>query len=191
MIVLIDLDETIVDLLGPWLEAAHTCCPPADRPLSVADIATYHGIEQVPCGGHVYDHLTAGLFRSLRPKPGAIEGVERIVGAGHDVVIVTASAKDPSTAAAKLAWVEEHLGWSRHRVIVAQRKELIRGDVLLDDAPKNLEAYSRAWPDAYLATIAYPYNHGVQGVHRYDGWDRPAEAWAAMAELVVGLGRPR
>jgi len=181
VIVLLDMDGIVVDLVTPWLEAAHACCPPSDKPLTVTDvIAAYNGLERTPCGEHVYEHLGHDLFRSLRPLPGALESIERLVAFGHDVVIVTASSKEPSTAAAKLAWVEEHLGWSRHRVIVAQRKELVRGDVFVDDSPSNLEAYARAWPSAQLHTIAYPYNADVVNVRRWFSWEDPEGAWRGI-----------
>lgn len=187
MIVLVDMDGILVDLVTPWLRSAHECCPPSDRPLTVTDvIASYSGIERAPCGSHVYEHLTHDLFRSLQPIPGALEGVRALEAAGHDVVAVTASAKDPQTAAAKLAWAEEHLGWSRHRVIVAQRKELVRGDVFVDDAPANLQAYGVAWPRALRATIAYPYNVGADdGVARFDGWQEPERAWTGIVAAIA------
>lgn len=191
MVVLVDMDGILVDLVTPWLAAAHACCPPGDHALSLDELlVTYEAIGGAPCGSHMKSHLTGELFRSLAPMPGAVEGLHELAAAGYDVLIATASAENPSTAGAKLAWIEQHVGWGRHRVAVIQRKELLRGDVFVDDAPANLIAYGKAWPRALRMTIAYPYNRDVPGVRVWESWRDPATAWAAIVAAVRLWGPP-
>ncbi len=214
--ILVDLDGIVADLHPAWRERALACCPDGpllppqppstwatakdhaeERARRVASavaggpsleqvLATYNGWTALPCGEHVFDHLDHNLFDGLDPLPGAVEALRQLDDAGHEVTIVTASASDPQTAAAKLSWVERVLGWGRHSVIVAQRKHLVRGDVFIDDAPKNLAAWQAAHPTGLAMTIAYPYNAGVPAtVFRAESWRDPAAAWAAMVARIA------
>ncbi len=116
-------------------------------------------------GKAIYRYLSRpGFFRDLAPLPGAIDGVNRLLEAGFDVVIVTAARNGQRD---KRLWVEEHLPFLDTRnLIFAHRKELIRGDVLFDDAPHNLTAFA---PYGLAVAMAYPYNQSYEG-HRVHSW---------------------
>lgn len=80
---------------------------------------------------------TSGWFRSLPVTPGAIEGVEALRSAGHEVWVCTKPLEvNPTCRDEKAAWLAEHMPFLERRLIIAPDKSLIYGDVLLDDAPK-------------------------------------------------------
>lgn len=193
MVILCDLDSIVADLLGAWLPAYNA---KHGRAMTIADVTEWDIHKCAPDGHRVYDVLHgAGMFRRLAPLAGAVEGVRALCAAGHEVVILTASAKQPQTAADKLEWVREHLPWlSRKDVLIGHRKHLVRGDVLIDDSPENLADYAAAWPRAKLITIDYPYNRGVPVHFRAMDYADPRRAWRDIAAYlgagVLGAGAP-
>ncbi len=185
--ILCDLDGIVADLLGEWIRRANELHG-TDIKLEQVDRWDIH--ECVPMGHAIYKLLTPSLFAAIKPVPGAVEALKSFHDAGHDVTIVTASASDPGTAAAKIAWVREYLPWmDRKDVFIGHKKHLIRGDVLIDDSPENILAYRKAWPDAQIVTIAYPYNAEVRFVTNFRAHSHQhfASAWSSIRSYVDAL----
>lgn len=93
--------------------------------------------EKVAARSHVD---TSDWFRHLPPTEGAIEGIQELLAhpGVDDVFFCTKPMEANATCRDdKAQWVEEHLGvdWVR-RLIVTPDKGMIRGSILLDDAPK-------------------------------------------------------
>lgn len=111
----------------------------------------------------------AEFWKRVKPLPGAVEFLKQIHKDGHDIVIVTAS--NPESVPLKL----NHMLFrffpfiSRKNVIIASRKDLIRGDVLIDDAPHNLENFIG---DKILMTANHNKNYQEAniGATRADNW---------------------
>lgn len=160
--VLVDLDGICADILTPWLaEYNHEY----NDNLTIEQITCWdlHEVVDPACGVKIYDYIERpGFFRHLKPIPGARDAIETLKRDGHEVVIVTAPSKGVTCAGEKIEWVKEHLGLKRQDVICAHRKELISGDVLIDDSPKNVKKYLTENPGASALTIAYPYNEELK-----------------------------
>lgn len=77
-----------------------------------------------------------GLYRSLKPMPGAIEAF-RSLSARSDVevyILTAPSERNPHCYSEKRIWVEEYLGLAAvNRLIISPHKNLLRGDYLIDD----------------------------------------------------------
>lgn len=84
------------------------------------------------------------LFRNLRPVDHAVEVFERLYNSGlFEMYIVTAA--NPNCVPAKYEWIRKHLPFfPEDRVMVCQRKYMIKGDFLLDDGMHNIEAFAKA-----------------------------------------------
>jgi 5'-nucleotidase len=80
---------------------------------------------------------SSGWFASLPVTPGAVEGVAQLLDAGVDVWVCTKPLEvNPTCRDEKGAWLREHFPMLERKLIIAPDKSLVRGDVLLDDAPK-------------------------------------------------------
>lgn len=168
MRILVDMDGVLCDLMGKWLQAYNE---EFDDNLS-ADKLTEWGPHRFAKGGkRIYKYLSVpGFFRDLTPLPGAIENMRRLVKADFDIVIVTAARRGHKE---KRDWVIEHLPFfDPDNMIFAHRKELIRGDIMLDDAPHNLERFSKYGGEP--VAMAYPYNAHVP-YKRVKSWDEFTE----------------
>ncbi len=152
--ILVDMDGVLCNLLGKWLTAYNREYQDTLEPNA---LKTWGPHRYARAGKAVYKYLSQpGFFRDLEPLPHAVDSVRTLVDDDHDIVIVT-SAKNGHKE--KIEWVREHLPFlPQENIVFAHRKALVRGDVLFDDAPHNLEAFQ---PYGLSVAMAYRYNEGV------------------------------
>lgn len=188
MIILCDMDGVICDLHRPWIDWYNRRFTDT---LSVDDIRSWEmrDVVRADARENVYDFLQKPkLYCDLEPLPGAIEALTRL-HKKHRVILVSTPSRDPQTAADKLTWVEKHLPWARRSYMLTAHKDLVRGDVFIDDAPHNLAAYYRAWPAAHLVCVDWPYNKDVHCDMRALDWQHMDQAWLAIEKYVDDVER--
>ena len=79
-----------------------------------------------------------GIFSLMDPMPGAIEAVHRLAEKYDLFILSTAPWKNPSAWADKVSWVTKYLGdVLEKRLILSHRKDLLKGDYLIDDRSKH------------------------------------------------------
>lgn len=188
LVLLFDMDAILIDLLRPWLAWYNQT---HDDKLTVDDIPGYNLENHVKCTpDQLYEFFTIERYESCPPLPGAAESLEKLHHEGHDIVISTATAGN--TAQAKWTLAKKVAPFLKNsNIMVGSRKELIKGDVFVDDAPKNVVKYRNAWPQAHILTIAYPYNKDIKTlVDLYaEDHNNTTQAWRHMTEYIVELGR--
>lgn len=124
-----------------------------------------------------------GFFESLPLEVGAIEGLERILRAGHWPRICTSAIKKiaESCTAEKLAWIEHHLvpafgPWILDEAIIRPDKHKAEGDVLLDDRPSVTGAGRAKWRHVLFIPPDTSYGLHVDTPFKVYGWqDRNLE----------------
>lgn len=120
----------------------------------------------------------AGWFRNLPPTPGAIDGVRGLIDAGFDVWVATKPMEaNPSCRDDKAAWLRQHIPELERKLLIAPDKSMIRGNVLLDDAPK-LEWFDRAeW-----TPVIFPRPFNREG----SVWaDLPSWEWGDLPDRLI------
>lgn len=179
--VLVDMDDTITDLLGAWIDMLNRRHGTNVMPNDVQqwDIAkSFPSLTKE----QVFDPLLCdSLWHYVRPKEGAVETVERFIKEGHKVYIVTTSTYE--TLRTKMDVVLFHyfpfLSWNN--VIITGNKQMIKGDVLIDDGVHNLIGgeYVKLLMDA-------PHNHGFDaegnGMVRVNSW---AEIYTEVCKIAA------
>jgi 5'(3')-deoxyribonucleotidase len=102
------------------------------------------GLDRVPpevrerFTGHEDD--IPGVFALMEPTPGAVEAFLELSELFDVYILSTAPWANPTAWADKLEWVKRHLGGgpgdpAYKRLILTHRKDLNRGDFLIDDRP--------------------------------------------------------
>ena len=139
MTILVDMDDTIEQLLEAWVKRANE---KFDRNVTLDEItgwnvaAPYTGLTRKQIYDVIYEK---GFWKTVRPMPGAAEALEYFMKKGHEVFIVTAT--EPEHVEEKMNGLLfryfPFLTWNQ--VIITGRKQMIRGDVLIDDGIHNLE----------------------------------------------------
>lgn len=136
----LDMDEVMVDTYGLWLELYNRDWND-DRTKSDIKGWNVHTWVKPECGEKIYGYLNrVGFFLGMRPIDGAVTGVKRLVDAGHDVVVATATPRNSRFAyEEKQQWLRDHMPFlDINGFCSVHRKELIAADVLFDDGAHNL-----------------------------------------------------
>lgn len=173
-VLLFDLDGIVTDLVSKWLAVYNRDYHDDLRPEGIRSW-NWDQFVKPECGKKIYHYLSRpGFFADLKPLPGAIEILERL-SRRLELVVVTAS---PAGAMKdKANWVRRNLPFiSKHNLVITYRKDLVRGDFMLDDAPRNLE-HCRAT----RIMMDYPYNRDFTDCYRVPGW---AEFETLMDDLL-------
>lgn len=153
IIIQIDLDNTIVDFQS-----------------GIDSLAEYQ--KKVYAGR--YDEVE-GIFARMKPIDGAIEAVNQIYAIPEcDVYICsTAPWENPSAWVDKLNWVKQYLPNMYKRLTLTHHKELVKGNILIDDRTAN-------------GAGEFGGVHFQYGVGRYETWDMVV----SEVELYVAIHKP-
>lgn len=170
MTILVDMDDTIEQLLKAWIRGVNE---KYHRSVSCEEItswdvsAAYPGLTRQ----QVYDiPMQPGFWKTVDPMPGAAEVLQRFMAGGHNVFIVTATPHEsvPEKMEDLLFRYFPFLTWDQ--VIVTSRKQMIRGDVLIDDGVHNLEG-----GDYIKILMTAPHNRSydarAHGMIRVSTWE--------------------
>lgn len=168
-ILMVDLDDTMTDLLPVWVEALNKrfVLSVDWREISEWDISkSFPTLTKEQIFGVLHD---PDIWYTVKPKPGAAEVLRNLREQGIDVYICTA------TYYKNLAWkftfiIERYfpfIDWDH--VIVTSNKHLIQCDYFIDDAPHNLIGAS-----GVRFLMSAPHNRGFDaegnGLIRISGW---------------------
>ncbi len=170
MTILVDMDDTIEQLLKALVARANErYC----RNASVDDVTDWSIVCAFPgiAKQQILDFMRdADFWDTVEPVPGAAEALKHFMDEGHDVYIVTATEYEHVAEQMKGVLFRYFPFISWDQVIITSRKQLIRGDVLIDDGVHNLEGgkYRKI-----LVTAPYnrDYDAEANGMIRVHGWD--------------------
>ena len=170
MTILVDMDDTIEQLLKAWVRAVNEKYQQSAR---YEDIRSWDVSAAFPdlTWEEVYGIISMpGFWKTVEPIPGAAEALQRLMRDGHDVYIVTATTyrSVPEKMDDLLFRYVPVLSWDQ--VIITRNKQMIRGDVLIDDGIHNLEG-----GDYVKILMTAPHNRDydakANGMIRVENWD--------------------
>ena len=179
MVILVDMDDTIEQLLEAWIRAVNLrygYSVTYDEIRSWDVSAAFPGLTRE----QVYAiPMEPGFWRSVDPIPGAAEALRHLMAAGHEVYIVTATEFEVVPEKMNDLLFRYFPFLRRDQVIITCRKQMIRGDVLIDDGVHNLENGSY---HKILMTAPHnrDYDAEANGMIRVCSW---SEIEAAIAKL--------
>jgi len=164
----IDVDAVVAALDVAWLERYNL---DYDDDLTPADLHTYDTSKYVKpeCGVKIYEYLKdPTLYDDVVPISGALDGINVLRHDGHRVIFVTTTPIE--TAGRKFHWLVEHgfLSAGRKGLVdyyEAIDKSLIDADILLDDAPHNVENFQ-----GRAILFDQPWNQEFKWTYRVFDW---------------------
>lgn len=195
---LVDMDSIVADLSAVWY--------PDINKLAGQDIVNHETVldwdiaKTVPWvdKNAVYEIIKApGYYQKLPLVPGGYEALHELYKLKQPdgtpwfyIRFLSAAHVSVYAPMDKLVWVNQHFPWIGTKgTITAYYKEDIRGDFLIDDAPRNIVNYKEAWPMAKVLTIDYPYNRLPEVDNRLalraHGYQDTVRAWKKMLYWLV------
>lgn len=123
----------------------------------------------------------ADFCRGLRAYDGAVRFIERLQDLGEVVAVTSPLLHCPTWEFERRLWLPEELGF-RGDVISTGRKDLVHGDVLIEDSVDNLTKWSARWRrSGVLVTREYNAAHVSDDYVRAASYD---EVIAAVRQLL-------
>lgn len=167
--ILFDADDTVENLCDCWIALLNERYGTSVR---IEDVTDWDITLAFPTltREQVFGVLNEDeLFHRLERVPGSLEVLQRLYNDGHKLYMVTAS--DYRTCKVKTERILEmfpFLDWEH--IIFAANKQMVRGDILIDDGVHNLVGGAY-----YKILFNRPHNLGLDvekyGIHRADTWD--------------------
>ncbi len=198
--IICDMDAILVDLFGPWLAWYNETYKDALLLEMITEWEISKFVKE-ECGKSIMDffhperdhQVKPTLYRDIPALDGAVEGLQAIHEAGHDIIIC--SAVSGSTANEKYLWCAKHLPFlHHHNIFLGNRKERLVADILIDDGPHNIIDYNKRWGmQAITMGIAYPYNLAIRDeyvVYAEDFRDT-RKAWETIVGAVQKVAESR
>lgn len=154
--VLVDMDGVLVDLFPSWI---HDYSMASEQVLFPEDITAYELGDIIEDQETLYTQLD---FEGVPPKLGAKAFGALLDRPDLDVYVVSyAHADNRHGHRQKLDWLAHYFpNLDPDRVIFTRHKELVRGDVLIEDNPGNIERWLAANPEGRVGLVTAPYNEG-------------------------------
>lgn len=148
------------------------------------DISKYYpGVDKIG----LYEPVASGRLVSLMtPIQGSAEYTWRWYSAGHNILIATSTGAE--NVYEKVKWLYKHFKWfDEKNMIITHHKQLLRGDILVDDGVHNLlpDKMTGAEPQYVKLCMDRPWNrsfdclkHGIHRVHSFEEIDRAIQVLA-------------
>ena len=170
MTILVDMDDVLEDLLEAWLQWINER---HGTHASLDDVHEWNIAKVFPGLKHdeVYAPLTDDNFwQTVKPREGAAETLQKLIDEGHEVYVVTNSHYQALQSKMENVLFKYYPFITWDHVIITAHKQMVIGDVLIDDGVHNLEGgtYAKILMDA-------PHNRGVDeskyGALRAHNWN--------------------
>lgn len=136
-VILVDMDDTIENLLSAWIEylnKKHSTSVKRDEVISWNIPDFFHSID----AKSVYEPLhDKDFWKTVEVKEDAVEYMRKLFDEGFQIYICTNSCID--TLQEKLdAILYKHFPYiDDNHIIITSNKQMIKADVLVDDGPHN------------------------------------------------------
>ena len=170
MTILVDMDDTIEQLLAALVRKANERFRRSVTVDEITDwtiVCAYPGLEKRQILELMYE---PGFWDTVEPVPGAADALKYLMDEGHQVYIVTATEFENVPAKMERVLFRYFPFLSRDQVIITGNKQMIRGDVLIDDGIHNLEGgeYRKI---LFTAPYNKDYDAEANGMIRVHNWD--------------------
>lgn len=153
-IVLLDMDSTVYDLLTPTLEYVNRR---HNKNLTPQDITEWRWDKKYDV--RPYDFWNKqGTYKNIKPFPGAVEAIKTVHNMGIRQVFLSAANFKYGTE--KFNAVDRDFPFisSKDTILTGGNKDIINGDILVDDGPHNIEAFAMTGRRTILANLHFaPY----------------------------------
>lgn len=162
--IFIDVDETLAETMEEVLRWYNLDW---DDTLTVNKITEWNLEKFVKCGDKIYKYFSMShIYTQIARYPYSLDAVRNFKKIGHEVFFSTATV--PGGEGMKFDWLVRN-GFlerdERERYIEIQKKDVLSGDVMIDDGYHNLEKFRgykimpvRAWNSVHSHQVIPVYN---------------------------------
>jgi len=185
--ILCDMDGIVASMVPPWIARYEDVT--GEKVDYINDRLKWDLVEIVEQPKLFLDLLEEpGLFfDNVKPFPGAVEYIQKLMDEDFDVVFVTQPPRKSEYAIRdKNRWIKKYWpDFNLKNVIFCSRKELVTGDVFIDDSPHHIEQWIEKNPDKLTLSILYGPNATEVPEADYV-FEDPDTAWKQIYRKITG-----
>lgn len=158
--ILADFCQSIFDLIEAHCGDVHTL-----------DQVSENDIFEALGKGHLKHLFTDAVARpgwvaAMKPYAGSHEMVKELERRGEVVIVTSPMLKTPSRwTYERNVWLMMQYGIPKTRIVYADSKHYVDGDVFIDDTPEHCRAWSSFHPRALTLLWDRPYNRAFESHH--------------------------
>lgn len=168
-VILLDMDDVLVNLCECWVNELNERHNTSVNPLDIKSWSMYDYFPTLS-KEEIYAPLSdIGMWSKVAPKQGAQECVKRLISKGYQVYVVTAAHHSTIMAKVELALLKHFPYIDYQHIITSFNKQMIKGDILIDDNPLNLMG-GEYKPILMNASHNESFDNEKYNIHRFDGW---------------------
>ncbi len=134
--VLVDMDGVLADVYSQFsrLELGEIG--------TVIDIESLYGKLESEAFPNYEKHVrSTNFFRTAPVIPDSVDGL-KYLNEKYNVLIVSSATEFPDSLKEKVEWLNEHFPFIKwQQIILCGTKNSIKGDIMIDDHPKNLDYF--------------------------------------------------
>lgn len=136
--ILVDADDTIHNLTDAWIWYLNDRYGTSVRRSDVTDWDFSKAFPDIRWDD-VYEALfDVELWKRVKPLPGAVKYLKKLIDDGNEVYIVTASHPRTVDMKTQEAIFKNFPYLDYKHLIITSNKQMVAGDIIIDDAPHNL-----------------------------------------------------
>ena len=125
MRIICDMDEVIVDMMNPLLKRYNE---KYNSDITIEDVTQWELPQDMK---DIY--MERDFFYELPLIDDALMGICQLKSWGHEIIIATNHSDNGYIANQKVSWMKEMMPGSSANMMIGARKDLLQGDVIIDD----------------------------------------------------------
>lgn len=179
----IDLDGVVANFTKGWMSFYNR---DFGTELVVSDSKRWHDLVELTHFERISDFWKwssnldgRSVFWHLEPFPGALEAINELSDAGHEIVIITT--KPHFAVQDTHEWIARH-EIPASEIHILEDKWLVAADVYLDDGPHVLPGLVRHRPESTVCRYIRPWNDPVPGAVDVNDFDDFRDVVGHLAE---------
>lgn len=170
--ILVDCDDVMNNLCDAWVAELNDLYGTSVSPEDIKEWDLCSAFKTLSKNKILLPLYWESFWESVTPKEGAAEGIQRLLHDGHEVIVLTDSSINTIVPKSRLMLFKHFPFLSQKDLIITSRKDLVRGDVLIDDAPHNFAGCNRKLGILFSAMHNRSFDADKHGLVRADNWDQ-------------------
>jgi|SRR5690606_32734157 len=110
-----------------------------------------------------------GMAYMIEPYQGAVTAVRHLAEKAEVFFVTSPFLGSRTWATDRYEWLKQHFGALANNYVSTSEKQVVYGDVFVDDKPDNVKKWSKAWPSKVALLWDCPHNR-LEPQIRALGW---------------------
>lgn len=156
--IVIDFDDTLCEFVRPAIDRVNQKHGWSIRYEDISDWQ-FSSFPEAVRQAIYHEFSQPELYEAQTPIPGASEMLQKLIDAGHDVIITSSAyPKYMTTRATQIMTLFPMV--PQENILLGSRKDTVQADIMLDDARHNIERTRAKYP----ILIRRPWNRSMTGL---------------------------